>query len=65
MNNQRSTASIRYLSENKNEFHGPHEESNLDLRFRKPLFYPLNYGGEKGIFKTFSMPSNITSLEWH
>ena len=22
----------------------PHEESNLDLRFRKPLFYPLNYG---------------------
>jgi hypothetical protein len=23
----------------------PHEESNLDLRFRKPLFYPLNYGG--------------------
>ena len=24
----------------------PHEESNLDLRFRKPLFYPLNYGGE-------------------
>ena len=24
----------------------PHQESNLDLRFRKPLFYPLNYGGE-------------------
>ena len=24
----------------------PHEESNLDLRFRKPVFYPLNYGGE-------------------
>lgn len=23
----------------------PHEESNLDLRFRKPVFYPLNYGG--------------------
>ena len=25
----------------------PHEESNLDLRFRKPLFYPLNYGDLK------------------
>jgi hypothetical protein len=24
----------------------PHEESNLDLRFRKPVFYPLNYGGD-------------------
>lgn len=24
----------------------PHEESNLDLRFRKPVFYPLNYKGE-------------------
>ena len=24
----------------------PHEESNLDLRFRKPLFYPLNYGAD-------------------
>ena len=22
----------------------PRQESNLDLRFRKPLFYPLNYG---------------------
>ena len=21
----------------------PHRESNLDLGFRKPLFYPLNY----------------------
>ena len=27
----------------------PHEESNLDLRFRKPLFYPLNYGGGRQI----------------
>ena len=26
-----------------------HEESNLDLRFRKPLFYPLNYGGGRQI----------------
>lgn len=23
-------------------------ESNPDLRFRKPLFYPLNYGGKCG-----------------
>ena len=23
---------------------GFHQDSNLDLRFRKPLFYPLNYG---------------------
>ena len=23
----------------------PRQESNLNLRFRKPLFYPLNYGG--------------------
>ncbi len=23
----------------------PHQESNLDLRFRKPPFYPLNYEG--------------------
>jgi hypothetical protein len=22
----------------------PHEESNLDFRFRRPVFYPLNYG---------------------
>jgi hypothetical protein len=22
----------------------PRQESNLDLEFRKPLFYPLNYG---------------------
>ncbi len=22
----------------------PHRESDLDLRFRKPPFYPLNYG---------------------
>ena len=28
----------------------PHEESNLDLRFRKPLFYPLNYGDLNGFF---------------
>jgi hypothetical protein len=25
-------------------FKCPHQESNLDLRFRKPPFYPLNYG---------------------
>lgn len=23
----------------------PRQESNLNLEFRKPLFYPLNYGG--------------------
>ena len=23
----------------------PRRESNPDLRFRKPSFYPLNYGG--------------------
>jgi hypothetical protein len=28
----------------------PHEESNLDLRFRKPLFYPLNYGDLSSFF---------------
>lgn len=22
----------------------PHQDSNLDLKFRKLLFYPLNYG---------------------
>jgi hypothetical protein len=22
----------------------PHEELNLDFRFRRPVFYPLNYG---------------------
>ena len=30
----------------------PHQESNLDRRFRKPLFYPLNYEsvvGETGL----------------
>lgn len=26
----------------------PQEESNLQLRFRKPLFYPLNYEGLRG-----------------
>ena len=26
----------------------PGQESNLYLRFRKPLFYPLNYGGDGG-----------------
>jgi hypothetical protein len=25
----------------------PHEESNLDFRFRRPVFYPLNYGEAK------------------
>ena len=25
----------------------PRQESNLDLKFRKLLFYPLNYGGRK------------------
>ena len=30
----------------------PHEESNLDLAFRKRPFYPLNYrGGEKLIMR--------------
>lgn len=26
----------------------PHQDSNLDRRFRKPLFYPLNYESELG-----------------
>ncbi len=25
----------------------PHQESNLDLGLRSPLFYPLNYGGRE------------------
>ena len=25
----------------------PHRESNPDLEFRKPLFYPLNYGDQR------------------
>ena len=25
----------------------PRQESNLDLEFRKPSFYPLNYGGKR------------------
>lgn len=28
----------------------PHEESNLDFRFRRPVFYPLNYGEAKPEF---------------
>jgi hypothetical protein len=28
----------------------PHEESNLDFRFRRPVFYPLNYGEAKPDF---------------
>jgi hypothetical protein len=33
----------------------PHEESNLDLRFRKPVFYPLNYGGESDLRTAWSL----------
>ncbi len=30
---------------NHQDFLYPRRESNSDLRFRKPLFYPLNYKG--------------------
>ena len=30
----------------------PHEESNLDLAFRKRSFYPLNYRGGERNYKT-------------
>jgi hypothetical protein len=31
----------------------------LDLRFRKPLFYPLNYGDYKRLLKLFMNFSNV------
>lgn len=33
----------------------PHEESNLDFRFRRPVFYPLNYG--EAVLKLYGGPS--------
>ena len=36
----------------------PRRESNPHLRFRKPLFYPLNYGDESEV-STLDMHSEI------
>ena len=36
--------SPRRSGKSRNPNWRPRQESNLDLRFRKPLFYPLNYG---------------------
>src|SRR2546426_9483813 len=33
----------------------PRQESNLRTRFRKPLLYPLSYGGENVAFAGFSL----------
>jgi hypothetical protein len=29
----------------------PRQESNLRTRFRKPVLYPLSYGGSAGVMK--------------
>lgn len=39
----RALAKIRRLAENLDKTWCPCEESNLDLRLRRPAFYPLNY----------------------
>jgi hypothetical protein len=37
----------------------PHRESNPDLRFRKPSFYPLNYGdGNAAVARLVSLEAN-------
>jgi hypothetical protein len=41
---RRTSGGGSYLDVPNNVFTSPHQESNLDLRFRKPPFYPLNYG---------------------
>jgi hypothetical protein len=35
----------------------PRHESNMRTRFRKPLLYPLSYGGVNQICRTFSDPA--------
>jgi hypothetical protein len=34
----------------------PRQESNLRTRFRKPLLYPLSYGGGFGLIKPIGEP---------
>ena len=41
----------------------PHRESNSDQRFRKPLFYPLNYGDGVRRRPTCQTPSAASSPE--
>ncbi len=45
----------------KNQY--PRQESNLDLKFRKLLFYPLNYEGCFPIYHTFILKTSILSIE--
>ena len=46
----------RFLDCARNDvFLCPHQELNLDLRFRKPLFYPLNYGSDSSILAYFNL----------
>ena len=48
---KKSTYSTTFGVDPKNNLR-PHEESNLDLAFRKRPFYPLNYrGGENLIMR--------------
>lgn len=45
-NNDTLTKRNRFTGTGKPDW-PPHEESNLDFRFRRPVFYPLNYGEAK------------------
>jgi hypothetical protein len=58
-----------YLRERSSTCEYPHQESNLDLRFRKPLHYPLCYGGggcrkpgRKPRGQVFGVPSGGQSI---
>src|ERR1017187_8453840 len=42
----------------------PRRESNSHLRFRKPLFYPLNYGDKKRFFLVVSPVCVTLALRW-
>ena len=38
----------------------PRHESNMRTRFRKPLLYPLSYGGRTGFMKHLALDPSVS-----